>query len=74
MTFSQYNANAAPGNALNSEMELRGTKGTMYLFGNRWEIVPEKVTDMEVSAPTARIARQRRLTGHPRNPPWNEQR
>ena len=26
--FAQYNANAAPGNAQNSEMELRGTKGT----------------------------------------------
>jgi hypothetical protein len=26
-------------------MELRGTKGTMYLFGNRWEIVPENVSD-----------------------------
>ena len=52
VTFSQFNANSAPGNALNSEMELRGTKGTMYLFGNKWEIVPEKVTDMEVSART----------------------
>ena len=52
LTFSQYNANSAPGNALNSEMELRGTKGTAYLFGNKWEIIPEKVTDAEVSART----------------------
>jgi len=43
--FVQYNANRAPGNAKNSEMELRGTKGTMYLWGNRWEIVPENVSD-----------------------------
>ncbi len=52
VTFSQYNANAAPGNVQNSEMELRGTKGTLYLHANRWEIVPEKVTDLEVPART----------------------
>ncbi len=45
MVFSQYNANAAPSNTQNSEMELRGTKGTMYLHGNRWEVVPETVGD-----------------------------
>lgn len=45
INFVQYNANRAPGNAKNSEMELRGTKGTMYLYGNRWEIVPERVSD-----------------------------
>ncbi len=33
-------------------MELRGTKGTLYLHGGRWEIVPEKTTDLEVSART----------------------
>jgi predicted dehydrogenase len=52
MVFSQYNANAAPGNAKGSEMELRGTKGTMYLFGSSWEVVPEKVSDREVPART----------------------
>ncbi|MEZ5402285.1 MAG: Gfo/Idh/MocA family oxidoreductase [Bryobacteraceae bacterium] len=41
VSFMQVNANAAPSNAQNSEMELRGTKGTMYLHGNRWEVVPE---------------------------------
>ncbi len=46
LIFSQYNANAAPGNVQGSEIELRGTKGTMYLHGNRWEVVPEKVTDL----------------------------
>lgn len=43
--FSQSNANAgamAPGGP---EMEVRGTKGTMYLWGNRWEVVPERVTE-----------------------------
>jgi len=43
--FAQYNANSAPGNLQGSEMELRGTKGTMYIHGNRWEVAPEKVTD-----------------------------
>ena len=45
MMFAQYNANSAPGNLQGSEMELRGTKGTMYIHGNRWEVVPDKVTD-----------------------------
>ncbi len=48
MVFSQYNANAAGGNIRGSEMELRGTKGTMYLDLNRWEVVPEQVADVEV--------------------------
>jgi len=43
--FAQYNANSAPGNLQGSEMEFRGTKGTMYVHGNRWEVVPDKVTD-----------------------------
>lgn len=51
--FAQYNANAAPGNNMpGSEMELRGTKGTMYLYGNRWEVVPEKTTEMATYART----------------------
>ena len=33
-------------------MELRGTKGTVYLHSNRWEVVPEKVTDENVPART----------------------
>jgi predicted dehydrogenase len=46
MVFEQYNANAAPGNAkTGSEMEVRGTKGTLYLYANRWEVVPERVTE-----------------------------
>ena len=51
-TFSQYNVNAAPGNAKNSEIELRGTKGTMYIHSTSWEVVPEKVTKMITSART----------------------
>ena len=45
VAFEQYNANAAPGNAQNSEMELRGTKGTMYIRNASWEVIPEKVAD-----------------------------
>jgi predicted dehydrogenase len=44
-SFSQYNANSAPGNVQNADMEFRGTKGTLYLHGNRWELVPEQVSD-----------------------------
>jgi predicted dehydrogenase len=52
VVFSQYNANSAPGNVQNAEMEIRGTKGTMYIHGNRWEVVPEKNTEMLVPART----------------------
>jgi hypothetical protein len=52
MVFSQYNANAAGGNIQGSDMELRGTKGTMYIHSNRWEVVPEKVTDASIPART----------------------
>ncbi len=45
MVFTQYNANAAWANANGAEMELRGAKGTMYLWGNRWEVAPEKTTE-----------------------------
>lgn len=50
--FSQYNANAAPGNAQAADMEIRGTKGTMYLHSNRWEVVPEKNTELPLPART----------------------
>jgi predicted dehydrogenase len=43
--FSQYNANAAGGNVQSADMELRGTKGTMYIHGNRWEVVPDRITE-----------------------------
>ncbi len=52
--FAQYNANSAPGNSMpGSEMELRGTKGTMYISRRAsWEVVPEKVTDWTSDART----------------------
>jgi predicted dehydrogenase len=52
VTFSQYNASAAPAALMNVDMEFRGTKGTLYLKGNGYEIVPEQVTDNEIVART----------------------
>lgn len=47
MVFCQYNASSAPGAARNGLMgELRGTKGTLYLYSTRWEVVPEETTEM----------------------------
>ncbi len=44
--FTQINANAAPASPQRAEMVIRGTKGTMYLNLNGWEVVPEAVTEM----------------------------
>lgn len=46
VVFTQYNANGAPPNAKGTELEIRGTKGTMYLNSGRWEIVPERTTEV----------------------------
>jgi|HigsolmetaAR201D_1030396.scaffolds.fasta_scaffold05579_4 Predicted dehydrogenases and related proteins len=45
VTFTQSNGNGAPGDLKNSEIEFRGTKGTMYVRNSSWEIVPEPVSD-----------------------------
>jgi len=50
--FTQSNANAAPGNAQGADMVLRGTKGTLYLHGSRWEVVPERNPALELPART----------------------
>ena len=52
MTFAQYNASAAPTNPYKAEIELRGTKGVMYLIGGKWEVLPEQVTDLSFFART----------------------
>jgi predicted dehydrogenase len=46
MSFTQINANGARPDPFGCDMEIRGTKGTMYFFGNRWEVVPERVTEV----------------------------
>ena len=79
MVFTQVNANAAPGNAQKTEMMIRGTKGTMYLNLDRWEVVPEGITDLPLPqrTPTDRTSEKsynpsrktviegRRMTGYP---------
>lgn len=50
VTFSQFNATAAPWSLPGCEVELRGTLGTLYLFGNRFEIVADEIKDNEFPA------------------------
>ncbi len=50
VTFSQFNATAAQWSMPGCEVELRGTKGTLYLFGNGYEIVADSVTPNEFPA------------------------
>jgi predicted dehydrogenase len=45
ITFSQFNTNAARADLRDSTMEVRGTKGTLYLTWDGYEVVPEKITD-----------------------------
>jgi len=52
VTFSQFNTNAAPADRRDSNMEFRGTKGTLYLTWNGYEVVPEEPTDKDVPALT----------------------
>ena len=52
VTFSQFNCNAAPAGIKGGEVELRGTKGTVYIQGNGWEVVPDALTDKEFPART----------------------
>jgi hypothetical protein len=53
VTFSQYNATAAPA-AIDRrvEIEFRGTKGTLYLFSDGYEIAPDEITPNEFPART----------------------
>jgi predicted dehydrogenase len=58
VTFSQYDATAAPANARGWELEFRGTKGTLLIQeGTGYEITPEKVRTRELPA-LSPIARQ----------------
>jgi predicted dehydrogenase len=56
VTFSQFNATAATWSLPGCEVELRGTKGTLYLFGSGYEVVPDPIHDHEFTArsPVAR--------------------
>jgi predicted dehydrogenase len=50
VTLSQYDANGAPGNFRQAEMEFRGTKGTLLIMGNGYQIVPEASLTRELPA------------------------
>jgi predicted dehydrogenase len=53
VTFSQFNATAQPAaRDRRVEIEFRGTKGTLYLFSNGYEIVPDDITPNEFPART----------------------
>jgi predicted dehydrogenase len=50
VTFSQFNATAAPWSLAGCEVELRGTKGTLFLFGDGYEVVPDAISEDEFPA------------------------
>jgi predicted dehydrogenase len=45
VTFTLSNGNGASGDLKNSEIEFRGTKGTLYVRNSRWEVTPESISD-----------------------------
>ena len=53
VTFSQFNATAAPAATRPArEIEFRGTKGTLYLYSDGYEVVPDDITPNEFPART----------------------
>jgi predicted dehydrogenase len=62
--FMQVNGNGSPGNLRGSEMELRGTKGTMFISPEGWEVVPEQINELPrgVNNPIDRSVQRRRST------------
>jgi predicted dehydrogenase len=53
VTFSQYNATAAPpARDGRVEIEFRGTKGTLFLYSDGYEVVPDEITPNEFPART----------------------
>lgn len=52
VTFSQFNANAAPADRRGGTVEVRGTKGTLSLTWNGYEVVPERIAEKEFPAVT----------------------
>ncbi len=56
VTFSQFNANAGPWSLPGCQVELRGTLGTLYLFGDGYDVVPDAISNDEFPAqsPVAR--------------------
>lgn len=52
VSFTQINTNAGPGGGRPGEIEFRGTKGTLYLQWNGYEVVPDLLTPNEFAART----------------------
>ena len=52
VSFSQYNASAPPAGLNRGEIEFRGTKGTLYLQSNGYEVVPDSINQFEFFART----------------------
>jgi predicted dehydrogenase len=52
VTFSQINANGGTWSVPGCELEIRGRLGTLYLFGNGYEVVPEPISEDEFPART----------------------
>jgi predicted dehydrogenase len=52
VSFTQINASAAPAALKPCEIEFRGTKGTLYLYGSGYEVVPDNLTPNEFPART----------------------
>src|ERR1051326_5494451 len=50
VTFSQFNANAGQWSLPGCELELRGTLGTLYLFGDGYEVIPDAISEDEFPA------------------------
>jgi predicted dehydrogenase len=50
VTFSQFNATAGQWSVPGCELELRGTLGTLYLFGDGYDVVPDAISNDEVPA------------------------
>src|SRR5947209_5054927 len=65
VTFSQFNATAAPGAGRPCEIEFRGTKGTLYFNTNGYEVVPDTILPNEFTArtPVDRAQERRYRTG-----------
>jgi predicted dehydrogenase len=58
VTFTQINTNGAGSTARPAEIEFRGTKGTLYVQWNGYEVVPEMLTPNEFPARSP-ISRER---------------
>ena len=52
VSFSQFNASAPAAGLNRGEIEFRGTKGTLYLQSNGYEVVPDNINQFEFFART----------------------